>query len=374
MAAHSDESSVTGMHPIGRLYGQWAFNFIIDIACAIADDFTERPQHYRAIDGELTSILSGFRSQMGSHPDWPDAHQRISIFRMLGTACLASIPLREAGLICVEAGTEVNRDVLTEAFNDAAESFRHQLITLEGHSLEFGCRQIDTIFDNAIKLLRSEEIMRVFNLAPAPDDARWPLSGTTSGEGTNLATELIRALDSGTVARALLGGPRRELGVPTPIVLRTSMTQNKFILLQQAAWYGGSAISKIMAGRNSPMDLRNAVGDAYKWAKALQRLIPDVVRTWKDPDYRMRLTDIEWGMIEPHPSGDIALAMGIGSGSIGVGFGGFGFSTATVRGEVCCSTGDLQCASSSNCQISPGPSCINCGSLAVVLCRALATI
>ena len=40
--------------------------------------------------------------------------------------------------------------------------------------------------------------MRVFNLAPAPKDEDWPIKGYGKGEGTTLATELIRALDSGT--------------------------------------------------------------------------------------------------------------------------------------------------------------------------------
>lgn len=358
MVAKSENAA---LHPIGRLYGQWAFNFMIDIACAIADDFTERPQHYRNVPDELSRIFSGFRAMLGSHPDWPDTHQRIALFRTLGAACLAGVPLREAALVYVEAGTEVNRDVLIDAFRDSAESFRNQMKALEGQSLEFGCRQIGTIFDNAIRIFQSQEVMRVFNLAPAPLDADWPFTRQGNGDGTILATELIRALDAGNLARALLGGPGREVGVPRPKPIRISMTQNKFIHLQQAARYGALAISGTMADNGLHGDLQQLIGNTYKWTKALQKLIPDVVRVWKDPDYRMRLTDIEWGMIEPHPSGDISLALP----------GGGGYSTATVRGEVCCCTGDLPCPSSSNCEWSPNPSCVNCGTIAVAQCVVL---
>ena len=112
VVAKSDRASRPSLHTIGRLYGQWAFNFMVDIARAIADDFVERPQHYRNVPGELSRVLSGFRTLMGSHPDWPDAQQRLALFRVLGAACLAGAPLREAALVYAEAGTEVNRDLL----------------------------------------------------------------------------------------------------------------------------------------------------------------------------------------------------------------------------------------------------------------------
>jgi hypothetical protein len=359
----SDDTSRPSVHPIGRLYAQWAFSFLIDIAHAIADDVVERPQHYKSAPEEIGGILSGFRSSLGSHPDWPDKHQRIALFRTLGAVALASTSLREAALVYVEARTEANREVLTEAFQDSADSLRSQIRALEGYSLELSCRQIDTIFNNSVRLFQTEEIMRVFGLAPAPEGDDWPFTARVGGDATALAAELIRALDAGNVARALIGGPGREVGVPVSPPIRTSMTQNKFILLQQAARFGSLAISGVMADSEIDGDLRQLIGDTYRWTKALQRLVPDVVRVWKDPNYRTRLTDLEWGMIEPHPSGDISLAL-TGGGS------GLGFSTATVRGEVCCSTGDLPCPSSSNCEISPGPSCINCGSLALIRCLA----
>ncbi|RPJ82523.1 MAG: hypothetical protein EHM18_15565 [Acidobacteria bacterium] len=240
---------------------------------------------------------------------------------------------------------------------------------VEGQSLEIGCRQISTIFNNAIKLFRSEALMRVFDLVPAPPDDDWPITGHLKPEGTNLATELIRALDAGNVARALLGGPKREVvGAAEAKPIFISMTQNKFTLLQQAAWYGGLSISGALSVTDRRDNLAPLIGNAYRWTKALQRLIPDVVRVWKDPNYRIRLTDIEWGMVEPHPSGEVSLPFAGARGA------GLGLSTATVRGEVCCCTGDLPCPASSNCEWSPNPSCYNCGSLAVVQCGMLVQI
>jgi hypothetical protein len=327
-------------HPIDTLYKAWAFNFMVDIACAISHDFVDRPQQYQKVPKQTSDLLAAFRSMTGLHPDWPNEQQRRAHFRVLGAACMAAAPLRESALAYVEDGTEMNRNFLTDAFRDAAGSFRSQTKSIEGQSLDISASQTSSIFKKAIEIFQSEETMGAFGLDPAPKDENWPLEG----EGTDIATELIRALEGGNAVRHLLGGPKRDAAsAPEPKLVRVSMSQNKFILLQQAARYGALAMSGIMAGDHLQEQPTALIGNTYKWAKALQRLIPDVVRVWKDPNYKARLTDLEWGMVAPHPAEAVSLAIA-GTPAITV-----GGSTHTVRGEICCSTGDLICPSSSNC-------------------------
>ncbi|MFN0250289.1 MAG: hypothetical protein ACKV2T_25630 [Kofleriaceae bacterium] len=325
---------------------------MIDIAAAVAHDVTERPQHYKKISEDLSRVLSGFRSSAGSHPDWPDTQQRLGQFRILGAVAQAGGALREAALAYVETATDLNRELLVDVFRESAESFQNQMKSVDGSSLEMGVRQIDQIFRSAMQIFQSDDIMRTFDLVAAPK-GDWPIDGSFKDQGVALATELIRVLDAGNFSRTLLGGPKRHaVSAPDPMPLRFSMTQNKFILLQQAAWYGATSISEIIAGshQGDPLPLINSV---YKWTKALQRLVPDVVRAWKDPMYRVRLTDLEWGMIDPHPSEAISLALSRGQGVRAGDFAYGPYSTATVRGEVCCCTGDLACPASSNCEVSP---------------------
>lgn len=357
------QSEYPSFHPMAKLYGHWVFNFLVELSRSLAEDLIERPQHHRRVPNALNDVVTGFRSSMGSHPDWPDTQQRISIFRALGSVCIGGAALREAALVFVEDGRAHNHDLLVDAFWDAAMSFRNQVKSEEGQALDIGCRQIDRVFGCAVKLMRCEEITRVFDMAPAPAVDGWPIVGHREGHGANLATELIRAISGVNHTRGLLGGPMREsVGPPKPGPIEISMSQNKFILLQQAAWYGGLVISETLASENRPEDLQPLIGNVYKWTKALQRLTPDVVRVWKDPNYRMRLTDLEWGMVEPHPSGSIDLSVaGVAGGTLGA-------ATHTVRTEVCCCTGDLPCPASSNCEISPNPSCLNCGTFAVINC------
>ncbi|MEZ5863368.1 MAG: hypothetical protein R3D25_04590 [Geminicoccaceae bacterium] len=175
--AKSSKSNGAVLHPIGQLYGQWVFNFMVDIAGAIAFDFTDRPQHYRSVPDELGRLPTGFRSSMGSHPDWPDAQQRIANFRVLGTACLAGVPLREAALVYVQSGTEETRDLLAEAFRDTAESFRAQMRTVDGQSLRIACRQNETIFDAASPALPERADHGCLQPRAGPEGrmaGRWP--------------------------------------------------------------------------------------------------------------------------------------------------------------------------------------------------------
>jgi hypothetical protein len=319
---------------------------MVDIATAIAYDFVDRPQHYRRIPDGTKDVLTSFRSLVGAHPDWPDAEQRISIFRgALSAACLASASLREAALVYIEHGNASNEDILLDAFQDSATSFRNQLKMLEGHSLDISSHQIGAIFDNALKLFRTAELVRVFDLPRAPDGS-WPLGGAFSEEGTYLVTEAISTLEGVNVARAAAGGMNRPLYI--------SMSQGKFEILQRVAHYGGLAMSELLAGAQDGNNSRRLIGNVYKWTKALQRVVPNIPRVWKDQQYRLRLTDIEWGMVDPHPSGEISFP---GPSQR------LWNETYTVHGEICCCSGDLGC--SSNCEISPNPSCINCGSLAI---------
>jgi hypothetical protein len=365
MAANEETAARPSLHPIGTLYGYWAFNFMIEIARAIVDDVVDRPHRFQAVPDQLAG-LTGFRSLLGSHPEWPDSQQRLALFRPLGDVCLAAVPLREAALAHVETGTEVNKTLLVDAFGDAARSFRDQMKNVEGQPVEISIRQIGAIFTNAIQLLQNDALMRVFGLPSAPTDDSWPIAASSKRTGINLAGELIRLLDAGNAARMLVGGPTRELDGPhaqkrKPI--KVSMNQNKFVHLQQAAWYGALSISGAMTVDEQD-DLTRLIGHTYKWTKALQHLVPDVVRAWKDPDYRLRLTDLEWGMIEPHPSSTISVPL-LGGGNL------MRYQTATLRGEVCCCTGDLPCPASTNCVWSPNPSCINCPTLlAAVGCAA----
>src|SRR5258705_8014965 len=124
-----------------------------------------------------------------------------------------------------------------------------------------------------------------------------------------------------------INAPERPLMPQVTLVI----PHDKFINLQKAAYYGSQTISRLLSSHDDVI-IPDLMNDAYRWTKALQQLVPDVPRAWKYLDYRSRLTDLEWGMA-PNPSGDTTPVL----------TGGLSAQTYSVSGEICCSTGDLEC-------------------------------
>ena len=183
-----------------------------------------------------------------------------------------------------------------------------------------------SMFQAAVKLLRSPQLAQVFNEDAAPGDP-WPFGGAVDAAGANLV---------GAIARTLF----------PPLVGR--MSSYRFLLFQRLADHGARTLSRVLDG--SALD--DVLEPAYAWSVAARELIPvsTVVSAWRRESMRQALSSIERSMIPPHPAGDVTMAgtelqpamarMSPIGGFGGLG-GGLGFSTYTVGDEQCCSTGDL---------------------------------
>jgi hypothetical protein len=331
----SDTSIRAGfLHPLAELYGKWAFSFLIDLAHGVAHDFVARPQHYRQLSDQTAELLADFRYKFGSDPEWPDPFQRTFSFRMLNRACLASIPVRHAALMFAERGGDVEKDALVEAFRDAALDFQTQLASIEGPPLATVSREIGAVFDSARRVFADPTIAAVFGLPPAPADG-WPLDGNFNGSAAELVDEMARTLprvqkEAGTFKKIGEQNPRSRPLMP---LVAVRLTPSKVVTLQRAAYHGALTISGVMRVDRHQADLAGLIDHSVRWARSLQRLIPDVVRAWKDLDYRATLTDLEWGLA-PSPAGDA------GPGSMPDDF---AAQTLTVAGEICCCSGDTDC-------------------------------
>jgi hypothetical protein len=149
-----------------------------------------------------------------------------------------------------------------------------------------------------------------------------------------MVAELVRGLRmvaclGGSFKRINRANPRERPFVP---LLTIALPHDKFLKLQRAAYYGSRTISAVM-GDDQNLASPDLMECAYHWTKALQGLVPDVARAWKDVEYRSQLSDLEWGMA-PNPSGDMTP---VAAGAA------LAFSTSTVHGEICCCSGDLDC-------------------------------
>ena len=326
----SDVASRNSLHPIAELYGRWALNPLVDVASAIAHDVAVRPNRYKQLSAKTVSILNDFRFKLGTDAEWPNAFQRTLSFRVLYHASLASPPLREAALLYCRGGQK-DDDPLLDAFRDAAAGFRARIEPLVGDALAMLVGQTGPIFDHAVALFQDEDVAQAFGLPSAPS-SNWPLGGDFSGDGAYLVAAIVRGLRES----ACLAGWYRRLSRTTPNeqrlmpLLAVALPADKFLTLQKAAYFGALTMSRVLDKHDG--DERELINLAYKWTKALQRLVPDVARAWKDLEYRARLTDLEWGM-SPNPSGDTALPAAAPVAA----------TTYTVSDEICCCSGDLDC-------------------------------
>jgi len=74
----------------------------------------------------------------------------------------------------------------------------------------------------------------------------------------------------------------------------------------------------------------------------------DIIRAWKDEEYRLSLSDAERAMLPPHPAGGIELT----DAEMGTIVGVLQAGTFTVRGEICCCDNTIQ-----NCSVSIDQPC-----------------
>jgi mersacidin/lichenicidin family type 2 lantibiotic len=240
--------------------------------------------------------------------------------------------LRTASAVFLERCPD-GKDLL-EGVRDAALTFRGYLRTIEGPALSGADSETGPVFRSAIEVLRNESVAHVFGLPAAPG-GNWPLDGTLkadndSVDGAYLIEEIQRALNISSI--------------------RPPITEHRFMLMQKVAHYGAKTIVGVSEGANkwdSANRLQALAVNAYAWEKALQGLLfdIDVIRAWKDPQYRENLSPCEKAMVPPHPSGEVELKdiQLDGSSARAV----VGFSTWTLYG-ICCCTGDLCPTGSTN--------------------------
>jgi len=334
----SKSSASTSLHPLGQLYQQWALDFVIEAVRAVAQDYARNPDAYRELPDAVGTGLDEFRTKVGVDPDWPPFAERNATYdAQLGEwFSEASAAFRLAVMTYVEKANDATRDIATQAATGAVDAFRVQLEAGGGQGAQRRSAAATSMFQAAVKLLRSPQLARVFNEDAAPGDP-WPFGGAVDAAGANLV---------GAIAKKLF----------PPIVGRVS--SYKFLLFQRVADHGARTLSRVLDGSS----LDAVLEPAYAWNVAARELVPvsTVVGAWRGESMRHALSSVERSMIPPHPAGDVTMAgtelqpvmarMGSIGGIGGLGGVGLGFSTYTVGDERCCSTGDLSCVTDASCQ------------------------
>ena len=344
-----DAAGEADLHPLGRLYQQWALDFVIEAAVAVAQDHTEHGEKFAGVSRDVTDLLRRFRS--ADDGSWPRFAERNKLYDdQLGEWFSAAAgAFRSAVVSYVERGGVTSPDAAKAALTDAVSAFRTQL--RGDRRTAAADRQADAsqMFDAATAILRSESLAAIYGQQPAPG-APWPFGAETDRDAAELVDAIATELFPAMIGR---------------------MSQYKFLLLQRTAHHGALTISRVLADHSHHGASFDALVEAaYSWCLAIRELMPvsTIVAAWQREYQRMSLSGFEQALLPDHPAGEVALPgtelefalmrsrllIGIGGGGIGIGtiFGGgtiLGFETQTIGDGVCCSTGDLNCVTDASC-------------------------
>jgi len=317
---------------LAELYQRLILDPLVEIAHAVAHDFVRRPRRYGEVPEKTAGLLAGFRGRTGSDPEWPSAMQRSALFgAVTGHAfCAGSIGLWNAARVFLESPAATKPRA--QFIRDEALTFRATLTTMRGPGLSAIDRHTAALFANAVEVFRSEPIAHAFGLRPARG-GDWPFHLELCGDSAYLLERISRTLRLWTA------------GLP--------MTQRRFLLLQRAAHYGAATIAAVMEdGKEGggADDGESLAANAGGWETAMRGLFlkVDVLKAWKDPDYRECLCEAERALLPDHPAGAIDLtdteldSLGARMQRLGL-----RFQTQTVGDAICCCTGDLPCGQTS---------------------------
>jgi hypothetical protein len=296
---------------------------VVEIVSHLAFDVVRRPAQFPDIPDPITRKLESFRVRLGSDPDWPNAVQRGELFDLfLGSAFTsASFAFRQTVLRFVNGGSAANQAVHENAIIDSAISLRDLLEPTRQQATKTGARQLSTIFDEAVEILRCTEIKQAFGKFPETDQL-WPLFTASSPNETQLIEEVFR--QSGQQYSCHSWG------------------RYYFLLLQRVAYYGRLTINCVLAAQDQDSTwLNTAIDSGYRWTRALDELLPTqtVIRAWTERKFKDRLSPQEKLHLPPNPVGEIDTSnAGLMPSALAIPQPLHYGQTFTVSGEVCCST------------------------------------
>lgn len=267
---------------------------VIQLVHSLSYDYIKDPTKYNQVPEDIQIILSSFLRLSGSDPNWPDAFQRARLYNvLLGKSFwrICTTIGREA-MVYSEHATEKTEKILRRSFEDGVITLRTYIETQKEANGYDGERRIRTLFENAVRVLKSPEIATLFHMRPVTED-KWPLDGVLSGSGARLIEEISRSLSN------------KSVGL---------ISFEKFINLQRVAYYGKLTIMGVADTSerwNESANMDKIIGHAYSWWGALiQSVLPVVVdaiaiKAWKDPVFRLALPFIERSLLQTHPSDQI---------------------------------------------------------------------
>jgi hypothetical protein len=275
---------------LGLMYKRWTLDCVVEIAHAVAVDFSDRPELYQQVADDIAAKLTDLQANYGFQDDFPDMPIRQRLMKPIfsesdghgsgndGSAFQAyRLPVLAAAADFAENAQPTGFPMLRERVKNELVAFKTEMVNLQGASLSQTDSRMALIFDIAQTILKDPSVFAVFGINAAIDPA-WPLE-STDPQGAELIQNITTQLPDlpyGVISREMFVHIQRiaEKGFQSiRIILDTNIEDPKFdidpLITELYAW--GSELRLVGGARPQPQPPRMqppvAVATAYSPAQ-----------------------------------------------------------------------------------------------------------
>lgn len=257
----NNAATQTSGEQLGLMYKRWTLDCIVNIAYAVALDFSQRPELYQEVSEELAEQLTELQSEFGFDPDFPNATTRQMLMAPIfgesdghGSGNDSSafqtfrLPVLAAAADFSENAQPTAFPMLRERVRSAVVPFRTHLIDLTGASIKQTRKRTEFVFNIAQEILKDPKISLVFGINGLEDD-EWPLN-KIDPQRAKLIEKITTQLT----------------GLPYGVI-----TKEMFVRIQRIAEKGDQSI-RIIVDQNiedPKVDLDPLISEVYAWGSDL---------------------------------------------------------------------------------------------------------
>ena len=261
MVTPINNNGATSGEQLGLMYKRWTLDCIVNIAYAVALDFSQRPELYQEVTDDIAEKLSELQGEFGFEPNFPNITTRQMLMAPVfgesdghgsgnDTSAFQTfrLPVLAAAADFSENAQPTAFPMLRERVRSAVVPFRTHLIDLKGASINQTRKRTESIFNLAQTILKDGKISLVFGINGL-GEADWPLK-TIDPQRAKLIEKITTQLT----------------GLPYGVI-----TKEMFVRIQRIAEKGDQSI-RIIVDQNiedPTVDLDPLIAELYAWGSDL---------------------------------------------------------------------------------------------------------
>jgi hypothetical protein len=250
---------------VAELYARPPLDCVIEVACAVAEDYNARPARYTKVAKDIAGLLRGFHEKLGRDSEWPTRAQRSAHYDTLSgrqspgghpQTCMAEVAFLDAAEACSLGSTARGQGLL-----DTARTFHEYLRSSDTDAIRMAEETTGGMFARASTVLASDGVASAFGVRPPKRKA-----ASFDSAGDIATATLIEAIT-------------RDLEPATTDVV----SRYTFMVAQRFSAARRETVKQLVEGAFTSKAALDALArNAGAWARALRDFHADtVIRAWK---------------------------------------------------------------------------------------------